>query len=236
MRGVAVIIPAHNEADVLEPVLRSVLAQGPDELLVVADSCTDQTVDVARRVGAPVVAVRTRNVAANRNFGARQTRSDILVFLDADSVPGPGYLDAVRTAVAAGADYGAAALTPGTPHPISRWRCGAMNLISRLTGWFYGTNTFCTRAAFARVRGYDEAIGWGEDTDLTIRLRCCARPRFLRQVTCAYCDRRLVARGYLRETIRRCGLGGVYLVRALRRVVAGALDSLIIAHRPSPTG
>src|SRR6478735_2382051 len=50
---VSVVIPAHNEAQVIEPNLRALLAgvePGAFEVVVVCNGCTDATADIARRV------------------------------------------------------------------------------------------------------------------------------------------------------------------------------------------
>jgi dolichol-phosphate mannosyltransferase len=66
----SVVIPAHNEAEAIEPTLRAVLAQlaseGMDyEILVVDDGSTDGTGDVVERVAA-----EDRRVRCLRNEGA----------------------------------------------------------------------------------------------------------------------------------------------------------------------
>ena len=53
---VAVLIPAHNEALVIEESLRSIMALVPrDNVHVVSDGSTDATVEIARRAGAQVI-------------------------------------------------------------------------------------------------------------------------------------------------------------------------------------
>ena len=50
--SVTVLMPAHNEALVIENSIKSVLSQldGRDQLLVVADNCTDDTARIAKRL------------------------------------------------------------------------------------------------------------------------------------------------------------------------------------------
>lgn len=51
------LIPAHNEADRIGAAIAALRAQSrqPDRIVVVADGCTDATVDIGRRAGAVVV-------------------------------------------------------------------------------------------------------------------------------------------------------------------------------------
>ena len=50
------LIPAHNEEDGIETTVRSLWAQTivPDRVIVMADNCTDRTVELARAAGAEV--------------------------------------------------------------------------------------------------------------------------------------------------------------------------------------
>ena len=49
----SVIIPAHNEEAMIERVIRSVLADGIEDLecVVVPNACTDRTAEIARMLG-----------------------------------------------------------------------------------------------------------------------------------------------------------------------------------------
>ena len=78
IRSVGVIVPAHDEQDLLPSCLASlrraarVLAVMPVHLVVVADACRDRTAEVARRGGATVVTIGARNVGVARAAGARE--------------------------------------------------------------------------------------------------------------------------------------------------------------------
>ncbi len=93
----AVLMPAHDEADGIEPAIRAVLAQlgDGDRLLVVADNCSDATAAVARAAGAEVT---ERNDSARRGKGyaldhgvrwLEQAPPAAVVILDADCIAAP---------------------------------------------------------------------------------------------------------------------------------------------------
>ncbi|MCP4795721.1 MAG: glycosyltransferase, partial [Phycisphaeraceae bacterium] len=88
---VAIVVPAWNEAGVIAETV-SVLRAGLDEIgrsgevVVVDDASEDSTADLAAAAGARVVRVEKRHIAAVRNAGAAATESDLLVFVDADTV------------------------------------------------------------------------------------------------------------------------------------------------------
>ncbi|RPI80706.1 MAG: glycosyltransferase, partial [Planctomycetaceae bacterium] len=95
--GVAVIIISHNYGRFLEESIESVLGQQlrPAEILVVDDASDDETRDVTDRYlarGVRYRRVEAREVAAARWAGLQATKSPLVVFLDADDVLGPDYL------------------------------------------------------------------------------------------------------------------------------------------------
>jgi chlorobactene glucosyltransferase len=94
---VSVIIPARNEADTIETVVRSVLgsAYRPLELLVVDDRSTDATAPILQRLAATDSRVRVVDGAPLPegwygktwacDQGYREARGDLLLFTDADT-------------------------------------------------------------------------------------------------------------------------------------------------------
>jgi polyisoprenyl-phosphate glycosyltransferase len=89
MRGqlrVAAIVPAYNEGATLREVL-SVLQATPsiDEVLVVSDGSTDDTVEIARSLGLRTIHLR-QNQGKGRamEIGVAHTDAEVLLFVDAD--------------------------------------------------------------------------------------------------------------------------------------------------------
>lgn len=109
-----VIIPAHNEEETLEETLLSFGAvdypRSLYEIIVVADNCTDQTAEIARRQGATVY---ERSNPTHRGKGwalgwiidrLLKSRPDLHAFVvvDADSVISPNFLHIMAAEIAAG--------------------------------------------------------------------------------------------------------------------------------------
>ena len=97
---VAVLIPAHNEALVLADSLRAIMSLVPrDNVHVVSDGSTDDTVQIARRAGARVIATR-ENVGKAGALAEAIARFDLIrrfpvvLLLDADTRVQPGYFAA----------------------------------------------------------------------------------------------------------------------------------------------
>jgi cellulose synthase/poly-beta-1,6-N-acetylglucosamine synthase-like glycosyltransferase len=106
-----VLVPAHNEERVIAGCLEAIAAENrpADQVLVVADRCTDRTVEIARSFGAHVLQRgedEEPGRAAARQAGLERARAlewDAVVMLDADSVIEPGFFAACERALAGGA-------------------------------------------------------------------------------------------------------------------------------------
>lgn len=106
---IAVIIPAHNEENVIAAAMDSVNPQlrADDRVLVVADNCSDRTAEVGRRLGAQVVqrfdAERQGKgyALAHAVDALRSDPPEIVVILDADMRLHEGSLDALAELAAA---------------------------------------------------------------------------------------------------------------------------------------
>lgn len=124
----AVLVPAHNEAPGIEPVLRGIIADlaANDRLIVVADNCTDDTAARARSVGATVIE-RNDNERRGKGYaldcGLRSLRDDppeVVIVVDADCLVQPGTLERIAaTAFATGRPTQALNLLdpPANPRP-----------------------------------------------------------------------------------------------------------------------
>ncbi len=92
--GVSAILPIHNEASVLERVLANIdrQSQGPDELILVLDACTDGSEAIARMRTARIVSVNLNNTAAAVLAGIRETTHEILVLFDGNTLVPRDYI------------------------------------------------------------------------------------------------------------------------------------------------
>lgn len=97
-----VVIPAHNEAAVLDRCLRRL--PGDAEVIVVANGCVDETAAVARtHKGVRVIELTQSSKSAALRAGDAAASSFPRVYLDADITLSPGAIDALVAAVGAGA-------------------------------------------------------------------------------------------------------------------------------------
>lgn len=93
-RSYTVVIPALNAERTLAAVLSSLGAQDPPpaEVIVVEDGSTDRTAAIAESLGARVVRGSGTGYAGGaRNRGWAEASGDVVVFLDSDAIPEPGW-------------------------------------------------------------------------------------------------------------------------------------------------
>jgi len=91
--NLSIILPAHNEEEVIEDTLKSILnANYPNkrEIIVVNDGSTDDTGKVVKKMNKKYSQIKLFNLkhqgkAASLSFGMKHAKYDTLIFLDADS-------------------------------------------------------------------------------------------------------------------------------------------------------
>jgi glycosyltransferase involved in cell wall biosynthesis len=99
---VSVVIPAFNAQRTLGRVLHELESQqpAPSELIVVDDGSTDRTAAIAEAFGARVIRTNGSGYAGGaRNAGWDAARGDVVVFLDSDAIPGPGWARGLHRAL-----------------------------------------------------------------------------------------------------------------------------------------
>jgi glycosyltransferase involved in cell wall biosynthesis len=94
----SVVIPTWNRAQLVGDAIRSVLAQGAVEVILVDDASTDSTAELLEsEFGNSIRLLRLehrRGPGGARNAGARVARGEFVAFLDSDDVWLPGKFDA----------------------------------------------------------------------------------------------------------------------------------------------
>src|SRR5207247_6743626 len=156
---VAVIIPTLNEEEQLPTTLNCIRANdAAHELLAVDGGSEDGTVQLAEAGGARVIHSPKRQRAFQMNLGAQQARSDIFLFLHADTWIGPNALQQIeKTLDLPRLVGGGFARRFQGASPVLRLTCRIGDCRSRLLGWFFGDQgIFARRSAFERIGGFRE--------------------------------------------------------------------------------
>lgn len=105
---ISIVIPLYNKADKIVRALKSALSQSSqvDEIVVVNDGSTDQSVDRVNEfieatgtVLIKVVEQQNAGVSAARNTGINAAKSDYISLLDADDAYENGFIKEVRSLI-----------------------------------------------------------------------------------------------------------------------------------------
>ena len=212
---IAVIIPTLNEAELLPETLSCIRAnKAACEMLVVDGGSGDETVQLAEAGGARVIHSPKRQRAIQMNLGAQEARSDIFLFLHADTWIGPNALQQIeKTLDQPGLVGGGFARSFQSASPVLRVTCRIGECRSRLLGWFFGDQgIFARRSAFERAGGFRE-LPLFEDIDFCRRLSRFGTMTTLRPPIVSS-SRRFDARGSVRTTISDVWLTMRYLCGA----------------------
>jgi glycosyltransferase involved in cell wall biosynthesis len=181
-RIVSVIVPCLDEQATIGGVVREVLAQDVDEVVVVDNGSTDRTAVEAAAAGARVVSEPRRGYGRACAAGLKAVRPDaeIVCFLDGDGSDVPSFLsDVVGPVAADGADFVMGsrlrgAREPGSMTPqqvVGGWLAGALLRLA------YGVK-FTDMSPFRAARvDRLRALGMSEETygwNLEMQMRAAA--------------------------------------------------------------
>lgn len=171
---VSIIIPNHNHERFLGEAIESALGQSraPTEIVVVDDGSTDRSVEVAR--GYPVRLIEQSNsgVALARNRGAREATGEHVVFLDADDLLAPNFLERTMSALEAAAPGIAYAYTAVEKFGLETGRLFTRPFDGEILfeGNYIPVSALLRRAVFLEAGGFDPSWPAFEDYELWARL------------------------------------------------------------------
>ena len=182
------VIPAFNEARLIEQTLRSVSisiganqqAGFTSEIIVVDNNSTDNTAELARQAGARVVFEPINQIGRARNAGAAQATGDWLLFLDADSLLSTGLLADILRTIESGRYVGCGSTLRMDGLPW--WANLTLQLwtsTSILCRWAAGALVVCRRDAFQEVGGFDQELYALDEIRLSKQLKQWGRQRGL---------------------------------------------------------
>ena len=174
----SVIIPAYNE-EALLPATLSGLHLAMDsiphkgEIIVVDNNSTDDTKNIAKKFNTRLVFEPFRQIAKARNAGAREARSDFLIFLDADTILRPQLLQKAIELLNSGEYCGGGTLINYDSHLpffagslVKTW-----NWLSRAGKLAAGSFIFCLASGFKDIGGFDERIYAAEEISFSRKIK-----------------------------------------------------------------
>jgi glycosyltransferase involved in cell wall biosynthesis len=181
-RVVSIVIPCLNEEEPIAEVVREVLSQNVDELIIVDNGSTDKTAERAAAAGAVVVSEPRRGYgrACAAGLSAVRADCDIVCFLDGDGSDIPAFIFSIVKPIADDeADFVIGSRLLGKREP------GSMTPQQLVAGWIAGILLRVTYGArytdmspfrAMRVQAL-RALGMGEQTygwNLEMQMRVAA--------------------------------------------------------------
>ena len=177
-KTVSFVIPVKNDAKRLQSCLESIIRQnapGVDKEIIVLDNgSTDDSIEVAARMGAVVHSAPALSVAQLRNKGALSSKGELIAFVDADHVLAENWLMAGLD-VMKRQDCGIS----GTlcTSPAATWVQRAYDRFRRRpqvrteVEWLGSGNMLIRKELFLELNGLDESLETCEDVDFCQRAR-----------------------------------------------------------------
>jgi glycosyltransferase involved in cell wall biosynthesis len=178
----SIIVPTLNEESYVGILLNALYQQDFKnfEVIVVDAKSIDRTRKAVEkylnRLDLRFVESPVKGVSYQRNYGAKLSKYEHLIFFDADVDPEPGFLSKI-------ADY----VKNKPADVLTSWNIPISNkLVDEFIYWLHnqivlegikriapgavGTFIYVRKKVFEDIKGFDEAISFGEDFDLAKRI------------------------------------------------------------------
>jgi glycosyltransferase involved in cell wall biosynthesis len=178
----SVVIPNYNYGRFLAQTIESALEA--DEIIVVDDGSTDDSLEIARRYPVKIIQQRNQGVGVARNRGIEAATGELIAFLDADDYFLPHAIDTYKSAME-NADLCTIAMREVDPAGIA-----IRDHLPAPIGWVAGIETkatisgssFCFRRTVSERFDEDPLIHPSEDWDFIYRVSSKYRVKALDNV------------------------------------------------------
>ncbi len=172
----SIIIIAKNEQKVLPRLLKSIKKQTfKDYEIILSDAqSTDKTREIAKKYGCRIVKGGLPSIG--RNNGAKASRGDALLFLDADAELPEDFLEKnINEIKKKNIDVASAKISPMSDNLLDKFFFWIFNIFIVITQYFFphasGNCIYSTKKIFKKVKGFDETIKMAEDMDFVNRCK-----------------------------------------------------------------
>lgn len=184
--SISVLIPCYNKARHIGQVIQAAMSQThpPDEVIVVDDASTDESVVVVSRLPARLLChQRNRGPAAARNTALEAATGDIMLYIDADAYADPNLIEVLLRAYRQSSWHplggiGGRGIESSVHTAHDRWR--ALHARQDFgpyprydVPFLFGLCASYRREALLQIGGFDPffPVNAGEDADVGYRLK-----------------------------------------------------------------
>jgi len=222
---ISVIIPTLQEEKYIATTLSKLTKITPQiEIIVVDGGSEDNTVKIARGFTDKVYEIKERGISKARNYGAKYSNGDILLFLDADVMPPNDFAEKLIGTFKGPEVVGATCSTM----PLRSKLAEAiffiyLNLMIRIScalpfarfKWQSRGEFFAVRKeVFQKLGGFNESMAVTEDYDLSCRLSEIGKLAFIKNLIVYESNRRIRKEGLLKTA-------GIWLVNVISYILRG---------------
>ncbi len=200
----SVVVPTLNEELNIDRTLRYIHCIDPlAELIVVDGGSKDKTVEIARKYCYKVIQARKNTIGAARNVGAKAARGEIILFVDADTIPHMEFFEKIR--VICSRDHQVVGVgCPVMPRNVNFFESLFFYFLNFLVYLsvqlrkpsIAGSCVAYRRKAFWKVKGFDEEMAASEDQDLSVRISKVGQVIFAPRIVAYTSSRRLRQLGF----------------------------------------
>lgn len=226
---VSIIIPAFNEGGFLPKLLISIQKQSaqPQEIIVADAFSVDNTKEVAKTFKCKLV--KGGLPAKARNNGAKKATQPILLFLDADVILPPFFLEKTYKEMdERKLDIASCFVTPKSNLKIDKFLHRFANQYMRLTQKFHphvpGFCIFVKKESHFAIGGFDESLVLAEDHDYVSRAKNVGKFGYLKSYKIPVSVRRLTKDGRIKIALK-------YIAIELHLIFIGKIKSNIFNYR-----
>lgn len=200
----SIIIPTYNEEEYLPKLLDSIISQDfTDYEIIVADAnSNDNTAQIARSYGCKVVKGGMPGVG--RNKGAEVANGEIFLFLDSDLVLTENYIsNTINEFEKKELGIGITKMIPSSEKLIDRILHSLANYfmitVENIKPHGAGCYGLISRAEMhKKVKGFDETLSFGEDTDYIERISKISKFKVVRSGGVIVSTRRIEEQGLMK--------------------------------------
>ncbi|MGL4668976.1 MAG: MJ1255/VC2487 family glycosyltransferase [Methanobacteriaceae archaeon] len=200
----SIIIPTYNEEEYLPKLLDSIVSQDFTnyEIIVADASSKDKTVEIAKSYGCKVVEGGMPGVG--RNKGAEVASGKIFLFLDSDLVLTENYLsNTINEFEKKELGIGITQMIPSSGKLIDRLLHSLANYfmiaVENIKPHGAGCYGLISKADLhQKVKGFDETLSFGEDTDYIERIAKISKFKVVRSGKLIVSTRRIEEQGLLK--------------------------------------
>ena len=204
---VSIIIPTFNEEHFLPKLLLSLQNQSmqPKEIIVADAFSVDKTKAIAKTFGCKITSGGLP--AKARNNGVKRATQPIFLFLDADVVLPPHFLEkTVKEMTDRKLDIASCFVSPRSNLKIDKFLHQFANQYMRLTQKFHphmpGLCIFVKKDIHFKIGGFDESLVLAEDHDYVSRAKKVGKFSYLRSYKIPVSVRRLTKDGRLKIALK----------------------------------